>query len=87
MVIKRIDEMNCTIEEFSIICDISSREISNIKNRTAKDIKFNTFVKLCENAGISYIDIFGYNDRELVDREIQKFILTDGEQKYSICRK
>lgn len=87
LIIKRIEELNCTIEYFSEICGISYREMENIKNRTAKDIKFSTFAKLCENGGIAYIDIFGCKNCDIISREIQNFILTDGEREYKICQK
>ena len=46
------------------------------------DINFSTFIKICENAHISYADIFDIDDNELLEREMRKFNLTNGKMKF-----
>lgn len=80
--IKKMNENNWNITQLAIICDCSYHGMCNIVNGNVSDINFSTFVKICENAHISYADIFDINDNELLEREMRKFNLTNGKLKF-----
>lgn len=85
LMLKKIEEKNFTIAEFADKCNVSQREISRIKNGEAKNIRFDVFVKICENSGIPYIDIFEYQPQNLTkDNLMSKYILTDGKITYKL---
>lgn len=50
-------ELDCTVETLGILCDLSTGEVRKILYRHPKDLKFLTVMKICENAGISYLEI------------------------------
>ena len=56
--IKKMNENNWSITQLAIICDCSYHGMCNIVNGNVNDINFSTFIKICENANISYEDIF-----------------------------
>lgn len=58
LVLRKMEEGNYTIARFADKCEVSEREISKIKNGEAKNIRFDVLVKICENSGILYADIF-----------------------------
>lgn len=66
----------------SSMCHISYHGMCNIVNRNVNDINFSTFIKICENAHISYADIFDIDDNELLEREMRKFNLANGKMKF-----
>lgn len=82
--IKKMNENHWTITQLSIICDISYHSMCNIVNGNMKDINFSTFVKICDNTQISYIDIFDISNQELFEKEICKYLLSDGHSKFRL---
>lgn len=58
LILRKMEEGNYTVARFADECGVSGREISKIKNGEAKNIRFDVLVKICENSGISYVDIF-----------------------------
>ena len=58
-----MEDGNYTISRFADECGVSEREIARIKNGEARNIRFDVFVKICENSGISYIDIFELKEK------------------------
>lgn len=87
LVLEKMGEGNYTIMEFSVKCDVSYQELCNIKNGKSHNPMFETVVKICENAGISYADVFDCHEEfnEKSTQEIvSRFHLTDGDQKYKL---
>ncbi len=68
----------------SAMCHISYHGMCNIVNGNVNDINFSTFIKICENAHISYANIFDVDDSELLEKEMKKFILSNGKLNFSI---
>lgn len=80
-----IDEMarrNCNSKELSILCNISEREMSAIKNRERNDVRLSVIVKICENTSISYSDIFEIEDKEIFEQGLKKCFLSNGKEKF-----
>lgn len=77
LILMKMEQGNYTVGRFADECGVSAREVSRIKNGEAKSINLDTLVKISENSGISYVDIFGL-EAELNDAAIQKWI---GESK------
>lgn len=83
LILKKMEEENYTIAKFADICDVSERQISDIKNRRVKNIELKTLVKICESHGISYVDVFGCKaDLENQKRILSSFVLTNGNDNY-----
>lgn len=80
--VKKMNENNWSITQLSIICNISYHGMYNIVNQNVSDINLSTFIKICENAHISYADIFDMDNNELLEREMRKFNLTNGKMKF-----
>ena len=86
LILQKMEEKNYTNRDMSIICDVSMRRFVDIKNGKVTNIDLSTLVKICEGAGISYIDVFEFKDMEVFDRAIRGFVLTDGKEKYKLHR-
>lgn len=82
--LKKMEENDLNITQLSIICDISYHGMCNIVNGTSNDINLATFEKICENADISYADIFQITDLEIFEKMIKDFFLTDGNIKFQL---
>ena len=73
--LKKMRENDWSISHLSAVCNVSYHGIYNIINGNVSDINMSTFIKICENAHISY-------DNELLEREMRKFNLTNGKMKF-----
>ena len=80
--VKKMNQNNWSIIQLSMICNISYHGMYNIVNEKVSDINLSTFIKICENTHISYVDIFDIDDSELLEREMRKFNLTNGKLKF-----
>lgn len=80
--VKKMNQNNWSIIHLSMICNISYHGMYNIVNEKVSDINLSTFIKICENTHISYVDIFDIDDSELLEREMRKFNLTNGKLKF-----
>lgn len=80
VIMQEISRQGCTIAEFAEECDVSCRQLNDIKNRKTNDIKFSTLVKICENVENGYADVFEVECTKEFD--IEKFVLTNGREKY-----
>lgn len=80
--VKKMNQNNWSIMQLSMICNISYHGMYNIVNEKVSDINLSTFIKICENTHISYVDIFNIDDNELLEREMRKFNLTNGKMKF-----
>ena len=87
LILSEMELKCCTIREMAIMCDVSEREISAIKNRNKHDIKLSTIEKICENTNITYEDIFNIKDIEIFEKMIGGLYLTDGKNKYFLKSK
>lgn len=87
LILKKMEEGNYTISRFADECGVSEREISSIKNGEAYNIRFDTLVKICENSGISYLDVLELKDETysiFFNREMEKSFLIHNGEKYRI---
>lgn len=82
--VKKMNENSWSIAQLSIICNVSYHGMYNIVNQNVSDINLSTFIKICENAHISYADIFDIDDNELLKREMKKFYITNGKMKFRL---
>lgn len=82
--IKKMNENNWNITQLAIICDCSYHNMCNIVNGNFHDINFSTFVKICENANISYKDVFEIESFDSLEKEMKKFYITNGKMKFRI---
>ena len=82
LIMEEMSKRNCTSKELSIICDISEREMSAIKNRERNDVRLSVIVKICENTSISYNDIFEIEDNEIFEQALKKYFLSNGKDKF-----
>lgn len=82
--IKKMNENNWNITQLAIICDCSYHNMCNIVNGNFHDINFSTFVKICENANISYKDVFEIESPDSLEKEMQKFYITNGKIKFKL---
>lgn len=82
--IQKMDDNHWSIAQMSAMCHISYHGMCNIVNGNVNDINFSTFIKICENAHISYANIFDVDDSELLEKEMKKFILSNGKLNFSI---
>ena len=80
--VKKMNQNNWSIIQLSMICNISYHGMYNMVNEKVSDINLSTFIKICENTHISYVDIFDIDDSELLEREMRKFNLTNGKLKF-----
>lgn len=62
LILKKMEDENYTISRFADKCEVSEREISRIKNGEANNIRFDVFVKICENSNISYKNVFNLKE-------------------------
>lgn len=84
--IKKMNENNWNITQLAIICDCSYHGMCNIVNGNVNDINFSTFIKICENANISYEDIFEIESLDSLEKELQKFYVTNGKTKFRLLK-
>ena len=84
--IKKMNENNWTITQLAIICDCSYHGMCNIVNGNVNDINFSTFIKICENANISYEDIFEIESFNSLEKEMKKFYISNGKMKFRLLK-
>ena len=80
--LKKMRENDWSHSHLYSVCNFAYHGNYNIINVNVSDINMSTFIKICENAHISYADIFDINDNELLEREMRKFNLTNGKMKF-----
>ena len=84
--IKKMDENRWSIAQLSAMCHISYHGMCNIVNGNVNDINFSTFVKICENANISYEDIFEIESFNSLEKEMKKFYISNGKMKFRLLK-
>lgn len=84
--IRKMDENRWSIAQLSAMCHISYHGMCNIVNGNVNDINFSTFIKICENANISYEDIFEIESLDSLEKELQKFYVTNGKTKFRLLK-
>ena len=84
--IKKMNENNWSITQLAIICDCSYHGMCNIVNGSVNDINFSTFIKICENANISYEDIFEIESFNSLEKEMKKFYISNGKMKFRLLK-
>lgn len=84
--IKKMNENNWSITQLAIICDCSYHGMCNIVNGNMHDINFSTFIKICENANISYEDIFEIESFNSLEKEMKKFYISNGKMKFRLLK-
>lgn len=84
--IKKMNENNWSITQLAIICDCSYHGMCNIVNGNVNDINFSTFIKICENANISYEDIFEIESFNSLEKEMKKFYISNGKMKFRLLK-
>lgn len=82
--IKKMNQKNCSIKDFSIACDVSYHSMRNIVNGISNDMKLSTFLKLCENANISYAEIFNINNSDVLDFALKSAVFSCGKSRYRL---
>lgn len=82
--LKIMQDKGLNMTDLSIVCDVSYHSMCNIINGLSQDMNMSTFVKICENVGISYADIFNLDGSALLGKSIKKFVFTDGTRKYKL---
>lgn len=82
--VKKMNQNNWSIMQLSMICNISYHGMYNIVNEKVSDINLSTFIKICENTHISYVDIFDINNIEFLEREMRKFCITNGKMTFKL---
>lgn len=83
---KVINSRDMNLTEFSVYCGISYENLHQILNSKKKDMQLSTLISICENANISYAEIFEITNSEIFEHEILKMILSDGKKNYRITR-
>lgn len=81
---KVINNNNYTFYQYAIICDIFYKNLYMILSGKAKDIKMSTFLKICNNSGISFKNIFelhNFNFKENIH------VIIDGSDYWFKCIK
>lgn len=84
LVLSEMESKNLSSKDFSIMCGISEREVSSIKNRERSDVRLSIIAKICENTSITYADIFDISDKDVFERMAVRLVLTDGMNRYGI---
>lgn len=75
---EKIKQRNYTISQMSIICDISYENLHKILTGKRKDISVSTLLKICENSGISILDILEVATEK--EKKIEISLKIDGRQ-------
>lgn len=63
-IMQEIEKKGCSISDFAEKCDVSYRQLSSIKNCQVDDIKFSTFVKICEKLENGYLEVLRLSARK-----------------------
>ena len=71
-----------SIAQLSIQCDLSYKAMYNIINEETEDMRLSTFVRICDNVGISLVKVLEISNSEIVSDEISKAIVTCGGNQY-----
>lgn len=81
---KKMNLNDWSIFDLAIQCDLSYKATYNIINLTVSDIKFSTFIKICENLEIPLSEVLNISDDEIADKEICKGYFVCGKNRYTI---
>lgn len=73
-----------TIFDLSVQCDLSYKAIYNIITLSVSDVKFSTFIKICQNLEIPLSEVLMISDHEIANNEITKGYLVCGKNRYSL---
>ena len=71
-----------SIAQLSIQCDLSYKAMYNIINEETEDKRLSTYVRICDNVGISLVKVLEISNSEIVSDEISKAIVTCGGNQY-----
>ena len=74
------------VAQLSIQCDLSYKAMYNIINKEPEDMRLSTFVRICDNVGISLVKVLEISNSEIVSDEISKAIVTCGGNRYILKR-
>lgn len=69
---------------FAELCGVNRNTLGDVINRKGKDIKLSFIWNICENSEIRISDVFEIECKEEFD--VEKYILTNGYEKYSLKR-
>lgn len=73
-----------TIFDLSIQCDLSYKAIYNIVTLSVSDVKFSTFIKICQNLEIPLSEVLQISNDEIASGEICKGYLVCGKNRYAL---
>lgn len=71
-----------SIAQLSIQCDLSYKAMYNIINEETEDMRLSTFVRICDNIGISLVKVLEISNSEILADELSKALVTCGGNRY-----
>lgn len=75
-----------SVAQFSIQCDLSYKAMYNIINEEPEDMRLSTFVRICDNVGISLVKVLEISNSEIIDDGLSKALVTCGGNRYILKR-
>ena len=75
-----------SIAQLSIQCDLSYKAMYNIINEEPEDMRLSTFVRICDNVGISLVKVLEISNSEIIDDGLSKALVTCGGNRYILKR-
>lgn len=82
LILAEMDRKGYSAKCFAELCGVNRDELGRIINRKKKDVKMSFIWNVCENSEIRISDVFNVKHSE----KIEKFILTNGYEKYCLKR-
>lgn len=58
----------------------------NIINEEPEDMRLSTFVRICDNVGISLVKVLEISNSEIIDDGLSKALITCGGNRYILKR-
>lgn len=58
----------------------------NIINEETEDMRLSTFVRICDNVGISLVKVLEISNSEIIDDGLSKALITCGGNRYILKR-
>ena len=55
-----------SVAQLSIQCDLSYKAMYNIINEETEDMRLSTFVRICDNVGISLVKVLEISNSEIL---------------------
>lgn len=75
-----------SVAQLSIQCDLSYKAMYNIINKETEDMRLSTFVRICDNVGISLVKVLEISNSEIIDDGLSKALITCGGNRYILKR-